>query len=533
MLSRWLFSKLKAAENALRAGRIDDAYQRLTAPGAPDAAAAHKLLDELAPMIAARARLHMQAGRYADALNDFDKLVAVQRNTPETDGLRRQAEYEARRRAEQQVAGAEDYGRAAGAIQAGRLESGRLTVEQVEDARRREALREELDVRLRRSEQLLEQAERALAAGDVLAADRLWTEAVERHGRTQHTDSFALRLGTALKESCDRWLREGRLDRFNAAISAATTLRRHAPHLSEYERLRALTEHAAAQLVSAQFAVLRETLLKVQAACGDATWLRDALEAAAQIAAAHERLLRSPLSLLDHARGAAPHAAPAGPGLPPPPAAGSAEPLDDRAAYVRGGPVLLLVDGTASCLLTTRELVRIGRSGAADVDIAFPGELQQRHADIIRDGEDYFLTAHGPATVNGQATRRTLLRHGDRVQLAINVKFTFEKPSLKSDTAVLRLSDRCRLPQDVSHVVLLSGVCTIGPQPSAHIRAREGETPLVLFEREGRLHARSNVAEGAGQAARGVPLRPGEPREFGDVRITVKPYDPASSARRA
>jgi hypothetical protein len=252
---------------------------------------------------------------------------------------------------------------------------------------------------------------------------------------------------------------------------------------------------------------------------------------------AFDRLLRSPLSLLDPglakaATSARNGPAPAGAPLPPLPAGEALladdafrGPVDERAAYDRGGPLLLLVDGTASCMLTTRDIIRIGRaSGTSEADLAFAGDLQTRHAEIVRDGEDYFLTAIGPVQVNRQSVRRTLLRHGDRVVLAHNVKLTFEKPSVKSETAVLKLSDRCRLPQDVSLVVLLSGTCTIGPQPSAHIRTREGETPVVLFEREGRLHARSNGNETGAQLGRGVPLRPAEPKEFGDVRIAVKPY---------
>ena len=95
-----------------------------------------------------------------------------------------------------------------------------------------------------------------------------------------------------------------------------------------------------------------------------------------------------------------------------------------------------------------------------------PAELKSHHADVVRDGEDYFLVAHGPVRVNRRVVTRTLLRDGDRVVLGEKAKLVFHKPSVKSGTAVLKLSHRCRLAQDVSAVVLFHDTCLIGPQAS-------------------------------------------------------------------
>jgi len=189
---------------------------------------------------------------------------------------------------------------------------------------------------------------------------------------------------------------------------------------------------------------------------------------------------------------------------------------------------LMLVDGAGSFLLLPRDCVRIGRAGRdVQVDVPIPADIQAHHADITRDGEDYFLTAHGPVQVNQREVRRTLLRDGDRIVLGPKAKMVFHKPSVKSDSAVLKLSHRCRLAQDVGEVVLFRQTCLIGPQSSCHIRTADGQTQVVLFERGGRLYGREAASAGG---------KLGDPRElaadatydFGEVRITLKSCDARS-----
>jgi hypothetical protein len=187
-------------------------------------------------------------------------------------------------------------------------------------------------------------------------------------------------------------------------------------------------------------------------------------------------------------------------------------------------PLLVLVDGGCSALLVRREHVRLGCAGGSGaVDVPLPADVQSHHAEIVRRGEDYFLTAYGPVTVNRRRVEHTLLRDGDRIVLGDNAKMVFARPSAKSTTAVLRLSHRCRLPQDVSEVILFDETCLIGPVPSCHVRTAEGTGQVVLFERGGGLHARQTAGNGwLNAAARAVPA--GQTLDFGDLRVTVKPY---------
>ncbi|MBU0637445.1 MAG: hypothetical protein KKB50_01165 [Planctomycetes bacterium] len=515
--------RLKAAENALNEGRIDKAYRAALESDLAEHRRGQKLRDDLARPLLARARLHAQAGRYRAALNDLDKLRAIGRGGADEHTLRHRVTEELQRTREQQAERDEAYARAADDLNAGRLASARLEIDRVEDSRHREQLREELDVRAERSAQLLEQARAALEAGDVAAALRYWEETCQRHGRSHETDTFARKLVPACRNALEDWFERGQLERFDALWSNAARLREIDPSFQGFERTAQLCARAAAHLASGDRDELRETLLRLRAARGEVRWLNEALEAVKALIESHDRLLSSPLGLL----GFSLHKSP---GIGTAAAAQAAHNVPERInpprnrAVARRDPLLMLVDGTGSSLLVTGDVVRIGRAGGdAEIDVPVPGDIHSHHADIIRHGEDYFFMAHGPAQVNRREVQRALLRNGDRITLAPKVKLVFQKPSGKSDSAVLKLSDRCRLPQDVSNVVLFVDTCLIGPQASCHVRTREGQSRLVLFDRDGELLARMANADGSGVgSAESVAL--GQTREYGDLRVTVKAY---------
>lgn len=526
MFSRWIFARLKAAENALNAGRIDEAYERLSPPEMRDTRGARDLLDGLGRSLLARARLHAQAGRYHEALSDLQRLQVIERADADAAALRRRVEEDLRQRVGHQAERNDAVNRVARDIKAGRLESGRLEVERIEDTARREQLREELDIRVQRSEQLLEQAGETLRDGDVLTACRFWEEACHRHGRSRRSDALAAELVPACRAVMDRAFTEGRLDQLRAALDATTALRVFAPSLSEFERLVGLARRAAEKLAVADYPGLREALLRLQAARREAGWVKSALKSMDELVRAQSQLLSSPLGLLGASLHKTGSFGKAVGGVARHNNHGAEETVyRGQGALLGDGALLMLVDGTGSALLVARDLIRVGRAGGpSGLEVPIPADIQSHHADIIRDGEDYFLVAHGPVRVNRRTVSRTLLRHGDRIVLGSGAKMVFHKPSAKSDTAVLKLSSRCRLPQDVSLVVLFKRTCLLGPQSSCHVRTREGDTRLVLFDRSGELFVRRATRDGHPTGpAEALPSQ--ETREFGDVRLTVKGYE--------
>ncbi|MFO0837500.1 MAG: FHA domain-containing protein [Phycisphaerae bacterium] len=519
MFSRWINVRRKAAEAALRDGRLDEAFERLSSPEALNDGSNKELLNELARTIASRARLHAQAGRYREAIADLEKLAKIGRVDNEAADFRQRIDAEWRHRVERHQERHDAFARAAGDLRDGRLDSAHVAIERIEDARQREQLREELDIRRQRASSILEQAQKALSAGDLAAACRAWQEAVTRHGRSAESDALAGEIMPRYRKTLEEWIHAGALERFQAILSATRGLREFDPAGRELESCAKWLTRAAEALRGRDYDGIREALLRVRAAQPEAAWLGEALSLVAQITSAQERLLSCPLGLLSGESAAA-----ANVGERPHAAQFATARADKDAAMLNGRPLLLLVDGTGSSLLVREDVVRIGRVGG-NVEVPIPGDIQSLHAEIAREDQDYFLVAHGPLRVNHVAMQRALLRDGDRLTLSGRVKLTFHKPSVRSSSAVLRMSDRCRLPQDVSSVVLFRDTCLLGPSASCHLQTREGDTRLVLFERGGQLMARRQ--SGDNQA---YPLALDQTREIGDLRITIKYYEASPAA---
>lgn len=558
MFARWHNVRLKAAEKALDQGRLDDALTAVRdllglpagpalpaalaaaakialPPGAPtaeeiaqlaqtalgrlaDDERAQKLFDAIVRPLTARARLHRQAGRYAEALLDLAWISLLGRTDPDLATLRshieRELQHVAARGADAQAA----VQKAAEQIRAGRLESGRIQVERVDDTQARMKLAAELDVREQRATQLLQQADEALKAGDALLALRLWQDSCQRYGQSQDTDRFASRLADACRELVNSAHSGGRIEALLAAQPAIVRLAEHDPNLADCRRLIELCAQAVAQLGGQDYVGLRQTMLRMKAARGGVKWVNDAADALQRIQDAHDALLASPLGF----QASDARAAQAAAFVSVRPA--HQAPLDPNAVATTS-PLLLLVDGGGSALLLASDRVRIGRGGTSHaVDVAIPADLEGHHADVLRRNEDYFLVAYGAARVNGAPVRQALLHDGDRVELG-SARLTFQKPTTRSASAVLRLSHRCRLADDIGEVVLLADTCLIGPTTHCHVRTRDDGGQVVLFDVGGRLHVRQTAGENH-LLDRPAAVCAGATIERGNVRVTVKPYIP-------
>ncbi len=566
MFARWLFVRLSAAERALREGRLDDVCAAVAQEDVRQHARGQRLLDELVRPLLARARLHRQAGRFAEAQADLDRVEAFGRGGPEVEALRQQIAVDAQQKANEYQRKAENaadrreaVGRAAQELAAGRLETLRVDLQRVQDTEHRAALGEELKARLERAGQVLVQAATALERGDWLAAARLWQDACGRFGRSRESDEFAVRLAALAPQCTAEWLEHGRLDCLLGAGPAFGGLLLLVPAVAESQKVVELCGRAAAQFGAADYTGLRQTLVRLKGGRGAVEWLDRALAALADLTAAQEKLLASPLGLYASVPGskgarwegeyggAAGQEAGAARPTPSwhPEALNSVAlrqvPVDPNAVRL-DRPLLMLVDGGGSSLLVSAERVRLGRAGGSTaVDVGLPCDVQSHHAEIVRHGEDYFLTAYGPVEVNGRRVEHTLLRDGDRLLLggvagargpggagsavhAGSARLVFARPSAKSASAVLRLSHRCRMAQDVGDVVLFRDTCLVGAGANCHLRTHEGDVQFVLFERGGALCARQTAGNGWLSApARAV--KAGETLDFADVRVTVRPYE--------
>ncbi len=522
MFPTWGNSRIRTLRRLLAAGRIDDALAHLQAIPSAEAAQIPDVLTQLQQQLAARARLRREAGDDAQAIADLDRAETLAPLPPDMREFRERLAYEIAQASQLRAEAHDAEARARQKLRQGRLESARMAIESVPDPKQAAALAGELDARTARAAEWLGRARRAADAGDILSAVQLWRESAERFGRTGQHDELAAEFADGLKQTVARWLNEGRIERLQTTESALRALYPLAPTLVEELRIVALIDQAGRGMDARDYPALRGCLMQLAGVSPPPDWLGQCLAALEQIRDHEEWLLRSPLGALRAVGNPSsdgrreiyrPQAHPADAVAQPPPRVARAGLSLDR-------PIVLLVDGAGAALLVSEPLVQIGRAGISGVTLGFERELLSQHAEIRRSGEQFWLTATGPCEVNQRRAERMLLCDGDRVGFGAQVRMVFLRPSAKSESAVLRLSHRCRLPQDVGLVILMQDTCLIGPTPTCHIRTREGAAPLVLFTRGGQLHARG--PDGLTQ-----PVVEGESLDLGDIRLVARRYAPS------
>jgi hypothetical protein len=174
-----------------------------------------------------------------------------------------------------------------------------------------------------------------------------------------------------------------------------------------------------------------------------------------------------------------------------------AEHAPARPAAAESGPsgrALLWVDAVGGFLVCYDREVVLGRAGhdsAADVPLL--GDLSRRHASLIRQGDAYVVRAWHPTYVNGRQVVGTApLRDRDVLRLGSSVELVFRQPSPVSATARLEVVSRHRLPLAVDGVILMAETCILGPPPQAHVAAKPAGGPVVLFRQGGRLWCRAS-----------------------------------------
>jgi tetratricopeptide (TPR) repeat protein len=151
----------------------------------------------------------------------------------------------------------------------------------------------------------------------------------------------------------------------------------------------------------------------------------------------------------------------------------------------RSGPrgrFLLWADSIGGFLVCLNDQIMLGRADAdGRADVPLLGDLSRRHASIVRDGDGYVVKAIEPTFVNGRRVETAPLRDHDIIRLGSTVEIEFRKPSPLSATATLTIVSRHRLPLAVDGIVLMAETCIVGRSLQAHIHASELKEPVVLY----------------------------------------------------
>jgi len=522
MLGRLFTTRLKAAENALRQGRLDDAFRIAIDPDIRAHRRGTALVRKLTEKYIDRAREHFAADRYAEALRDLDRADTgglVQDRIAE---LRGQINTVAAEAARQQHSRRHRLAEARRRVAEGSLAAGQRILDAASKGDT-EAAKMKRDIEMRDDE-----ASKVFAQVQELIRGEQWVAAVGRLAKAKTLDPHDPQYANLETDLCARILKrarqslkDGRVQRAADELVCLGDLGRALPAKREIEEMMRLIHQAGDALRRGDYDGAVQNTRCLQHLAPDIGWVSKAVKHLGSIDEMVTSLRAGPLGAFEiapppqaqHVPAKAPANLAETVAMGSTPQAGSA--LPDR--------LLLLVDGGGSYLLLRKDRVSIGGAVTSNpADIAVFSALADRHAEIARVEDDYFLFGPHEVEVGGKRTGHQLLRDGDRVVLGQKAKFTFRLPSRKSPSAVIDLSDTSKLPNDVRRVVLFARNATIGYGKGYHIQCQMARNPLVFFERDGALWVRLT---GRGRAApEALRLDMGNTVEIDGVSMVAKPW---------
>lgn len=528
MLSRLFDVRLRSAEQAMRAGRLDDAYRIATLPDLrPDRRGKH-LLEKLAPRYVARAREHMKFDRFDEAYRDLERASAEasEKTAKEIDELRRHLDIIVRERDRMDLSRHARINEARKHLNDGALEAGKQLI-RPNDAEHADAKLVEAEIGRReqlaeqsydRAEEFINKKRWAAAAGELRKA--LAIESDDERGHQLTETLIREVLGQAAEA-----FRVGRVRQARSHFDLLDGLTRGSVSCGEFATLLETAERAGDAIRRNDFDKALECALRLERLAPDAKWARDAVKLIETAEHAITSLLAGPLtetqesvSLAVRCKSQETH-------------------VIDRPAgrdFELSLParLLVLVDGGGSYLLLRRPSISIGRAMAskqADVPIFAP--LKDHHAEIRRIEDEYFLIAGETVEVGGRTGKQHLLHDRDRIVLDRKAKLTFQRPSRRSASSVLDLSDSTKAPSDIRRVVLFHQTVMMGRGPRNHLVCSTADDSLVMFERSGGLWIKSAGADSGG--AQATPIMLGQPMQFCGAGFVVRAFsgdDPAKTA---
>jgi len=527
MFSQLMFVRLKAAENALRDGRLDEAYRLATAPDIREHRRGVAVLAALTERLIERGRNHFRNDRFTEALIDLDRAEAGGVMKEQLAELRGQVQTVAAEQQRQEQSRRDRVDAARRRIEGGSLVAGRRILEQAgENDHAAQQLRQEADNRAAEIKNIIEQVQSLIESGQLAAAADRLRRAKSLDALHESVVHVEMQICKRVLDNVREAITEGRLARASDELSCLGRLGAALPPRRELADILAMVRQAAECLRTHSYAEARRHVMSLARLLPKAGWVEAAAEQLRQLDEIRTAVCAGPLGDRVDSAAVADH-----PFTPPP--LGDTVAIPDRVHCDAGLPerLLLLVDGGGSYLLLRGDRASIGRVMSGDpADVPVLSDLAERHASINRIDDDYFLISSKEVEVGGCKTQHHLLRDGDRIVLGQRAKFTFRIPTRKSSTAVLDLSDTTKLPNDVRRVVLLRHHATMADTPGAHIRCRHAGLPLVLFERGGAMWLRQKSDGHVDAEAVRLPL--GSPVEFAGVSLVLEPWQIRAAGSR-
>lgn len=518
MFGRLTNVRIKAAEDAFEQGRLDEAFDLAVSPDLASNGRMQALREKLGERYLRDGEDLMMDRQFAAARS---KLVRAARMQPDDvrigEWIRRadEAIAAAHATAEQRQAALRE---AQERMEAGSLNGAVAALKKTPMNNSDElALNDEIARRSDKAASLLSAARKAVDEGSLPTAVADLIRARSLDARLEGLAELEGRVVDACVDAASRALHDGRLDRAHAELRAMKSLGESSGKRREIEDALSLARRAAAAVQSSDFDEAERLLGRLIQIAPKAGWIAGARKQLRAIDENRRLLFDGPLGMATSLVGTAPPSvetlAAKHDGPPPPPVYGVRPVSPQRGRVDEGLPrrLLLRIDGVGSFLLIRGDRVAVGRAGpGASADIQLVSDLSERHADIVRAGEDYFVVSQSGVELAGHSTDHALLQDGDRIRLSRRVRLTFGRPSLKSTAATLELGEGVRMPSECRRIVLWSGPVLLGATRECHIRLASTLGDFVLAERGGRLFFKAMRGDAGRHIALGEQVTTGE-----------------------
>ncbi len=517
-----LILRIKQTECALDAGRLDEAFELVSADDLRTHRRGQELAGRLADAFVQRGREHLAAGRLGQADADTRKAARLAGNTGDVAKLRVAvaAAAAAVRQTEQQQAQA--LAAARQEIRQGHLSVGQRILKNLGDTQPAAAdLLHDVAQQRAMLDTLVARTGECLGRDDWEAAVDQLAKAPAAAGTDLRVRELAGQVEKRVSQQITEALRAGRLD---VAGSLLTRLERLACGSVDAEQLRRIVDqcHMAWGHVSAgNMRLAEESARRLAAMLPDAPWIQTAIANMRQAGEVMEQLRSGPLGLVD--RGEPRRTLPR-PAFPEALAAVEIPVRHEPPATPLPAKFLLQVDGAGSFWVLRGNRVTVGPiSSSPACDVGLLTEAQTPVITIERIEDDYFARSAVPIAINERSSTGRLLAGGDRLALSARSQLLFRLPSPASTSAVLDLKAG-RMPRvDVRRVILMDRELVIGPGAAAHVRCDEAPEAVILMVRDGRLvcQARRGIVIDGKPAGTIAPIALGSPVRVGEVGFVV------------
>ncbi|MGE0607310.1 MAG: FHA domain-containing protein [Pirellulales bacterium] len=157
---------------------------------------------------------------------------------------------------------------------------------------------------------------------------------------------------------------------------------------------------------------------------------------------------------------------------------------------------LLWIDGVGGYLVCESREAVIGQPVTETrVDLPIQGDLSRQHAVIRRDGEGYVLVPRRRTQVDGRLiSGPETLTAGCRLELGDGVRLNFRRPHPLSASARLDFVSHHRTRPSADAVLLMAESLVLGPHATSHVICPGWPDEIVLFRQGQELFCRAKDA---------------------------------------